>query len=137
MKTYFFCILTGLIFSSCSNNSELSVLETRITAIEKENKTLKDSLNSINSDLIKPYQAYEKILLSELETSPDKIIADYELLIKTYPNSYWKHEAKKRIENVKDRRKYWSEKNGWQLPAKPKKEAPEIFAPQVISCPGC
>ena len=95
-------------------------------------------MNSVNAEFIKPFKIYEKIVLSELENSPNQIISDYEFLIKNYPNSFWRHEAKKRIENVEKRKKYWSEKDGWKLPEKPKKpKSIKRIGPMVISCPGC
>jgi len=113
-------------------------LENRISNIENQNKILTDSLNSVNTDFLKPFKIYEKIVLSELRNSPDKIISDYEILIKNYPNSFWKHEAKKRIENVKSRSKYWSEKEGWKLPGV--SEISELIKIEDListSCPGC
>ena len=138
MKNIFVIIISILLFTSCNDSEKLKDLENRISNIENQNKILMDSLNSVNIEFIKPFKIYEKIVLSELKTSPNQIISDYEFLIKNYPNSFWKHEAKKRIENIEKRKKYWSEKNGWELPKKPKKpELIEIIEPMVISCPGC
>jgi predicted methyltransferase len=138
MKNMILSFLFLLIVSSCTNTEKLTELENRIAKIENQNKVLVDSLNSVNAEFIKPFKIYEKIVLSELENSPNQIISDYEFLIKDYPNSFWRHEAKKRIENVEKRKKYWSEKDGWKLPEKPKKtELIEIIEPMVISCPGC
>ncbi|RPD99140.1 hypothetical protein EGM88_03885 [Aureibaculum marinum] len=132
----FFPIL--LIITSCTKTEKLNKLENRITKIENQNKILVDSLNYVNAEFIKPFKIYEKIVLSELENSPNKIISDYEFLIKNYPNSFWKHEAKKRIENIKERRKYWSKKDGWKLPSNVKiSELNEIIRPPVVYCPGC
>ncbi|MFD0990884.1 hypothetical protein ACFQ1R_12315 [Mariniflexile jejuense] len=138
MKNIFVIIISILLFTSCNDSEKLKDLENRISNIENQNKILLDSLNSVNIEFIKPFKIYEKIILSELKNSPNQIISDYEFLIKDYPNSFWKHEAKKRIENIEKRKKYWSEKNGWELPKKPKKpELIEIIEPMVISCPGC
>lgn len=138
MKNIFLSFLVLLIVTSCTNTNKLDELENRIAKIERHNKILVDSLNSVNTEFIKPFKIYEKIVLSELENSPNQIISDYEFLIKYYPNSFWKHEAKKRIENIEKRKKYWSQKDGWKLPEKPKKpEFIEIAEPMVVSCPGC
>ena len=127
-----------LIVTSCVKTEKLNELENRIIKIENLNKRLLDSLNSINAKFIKPFKIYEKTVLSELENSPNQIISDYEYLIKDYPNSFWRHEAKKRIENIEKRKKYWTKKNGWELPEKSKNpELIEIIEPMVISCPGC
>jgi len=138
MKNIFVIIITFSLITSCNNNEKLEGLEKRISNIENENKILNDSLESVMIEFIKPFKIYEKIVLSELKNSPSQIISDYEFLIKDYPNSFWKHEAKKRIENIEMRRKYWSEYGGWKLPKKEKKiELIEIIEPTVISCPGC
>ena len=139
MKNIFVLIISILLFTSCNDSEKLKNLENRIYNVENQNKILLDSLNSVNIDFIKPFKIYEKIILSELKKSPNQIISDYEFLINDYPNSFWKHEAKKRIENIEKRKKYWSEKNGWELPKKPEEsELTEIIEqPIVISCPGC
>jgi hypothetical protein len=138
MKNCILLFLILLIVTSCNKAENLNEIENRITNIENQNKILVDSLNSLNSEFIKPFKVYEKIVLSELKNSPNQIISDYEFLIKDFPNSFWKHEAKKRIENIEDRKKYWSEKDGWKLPEKPKKpELIELIEITTISCPGC
>ncbi|EAQ41242.1 hypothetical protein [Polaribacter sp. MED152] len=138
MKNVFATIITFLIFTSCNDSRKLKDLESRISNIENQNKILSDSLKSLNAEFLKPFKAYEKIVLFEFKNSPNEIISDYEYLIKDYPNSFWKHEAKKRIENIKKRKNYWTEKDGWKLPKKPEKtELIKIIEPMVISCPGC
>ncbi len=138
MKNIFVIIISILLFTSCNDSEKLKDLENRISNIENQNKILLDSLNSVNIEFIKPFKIYEKIILSELKKSPNQIISDYEFLINDYPNSFWKHEAKKRIENIEKRKKYWSEKNGWELPKKTEEpELIETIEPMVISCPGC
>ena len=138
MKNCILLFLILLIVTSCNKAEKLNEIENRITNIENQNKILVDSLNSLNSEFIKPFKVYEKIVLSELKNSPNQIISDYEFLIKDFPNSFWKHEAKKRIKNIEDRKKYWSEKDGWKLPEKPKKpELTELIEITTISCPGC
>ena len=138
MKNCILLFLILLIVTSCNKAEKLNEIENRITNIENQNKILVDSLNSLNSEFIKPFKVYEKIVLSELKNSPNQIISDYEFLIKDFPNSFWKHEAKKRIKNIEDRKKYWSEKDGWKLPEKQKKpELTELIEITTISCPGC
>ena len=138
MKNIFVIIITFLLFSSCNNSDQMKNLENRINKVENQNKILLDSLNVVNTEFIKPFKIYEKIVLSEFKNSPNQIISDYEFLIKDFPNSFWKHEAKKRIENIKMRKKYWSVKEGWKLPKKQKKtELIEIIEVTTISCPGC
>lgn len=113
-------------------------LELRITSLEKQHKTTLDSLNTLNTEFIKPFKTYEKIVLDEFKNSPTKTLSDYEDLIEDYPNSFWKHEAKKRMENIERREKHWTEKNGWKFPEKRKKsKASEIVEIEAISCPGC
>lgn len=113
-------------------------LELRITSLEKQHKTTLDSLNTLNTEFIKPFKTYEKIVLDEFKNSPTKTLSDYEDLIEDYPNSFWKHEAKKRMANIERREKHWTEKNGWKFPEKRKKsEASEIVEIEAISCPGC
>lgn len=138
MKNIFVIILTFILFTSCNDNEKLKDLENRISNIENQNKILSDSLESVNIKLIRPFKVYEKIVLSELKNSPSQIISDYKFLIKDYPNSFWKHEAKKRIENIEMRKKYWSQYEGWKLPEKPKKpQSTETLEVISISCPGC
>lgn len=157
MKYFFRIILVFTILTSCNKTDKLKGFEKRISNLENQNKILVDRLNYINTEFIKPFKIYEEIVLTELENPPNQIISDYDFLIKNYPNSFWKHEAKNRIENIKRRKKYWSKKNGWKLPEKPKKlELTEIIkssskllekieypAPPIeiidptISCPGC
>ncbi len=133
MKNVYILIISTLFLISCNDSKKLKDLEKRIYNVENNNKILSDSLNKF----VKPFKIYEKIVLSELTKSPNQIILEYESLIKNYPNSFWKHEAVKRIKNVEKRRKYWSEKNGWKLPKKtPNIKVIEIIEP-VVSCPGC
>lgn len=138
MKSTILILIMLLLVTSCNNTDPLSGLEARMTTLENQNKILLDSLNTVNTYFINPFKMYEQIVLSELENSPDQIISDYELLIHDYPNSFWKHEAKKRIEKIERRKKYWSEKEGWKLPEKPAKiELIDLIEPMVITCPGC
>jgi uncharacterized FlgJ-related protein len=138
MKNIFVFILIISLFTSCSNSNKMKDLENRITTIENQNKILMDSLKSVNAEFLKPFKIYRKIVLSELKKSPNQIISDYEFLIKNYPNSFWQHEAKKRMENIETRKKYWSVEEGWKLPKKIKKpELTEIIEITTISCPGC
>ncbi|WP_334058389.1 hypothetical protein [Polaribacter sp. P097] len=138
MKNVFATIITILVFTSCNDSRKLKDLESRISNIENQNKILSDSLKSLNAEFLKPFKTYEKIVLFEFKNSSNEIISDYEFLIKDYPNSFWKHEAKKRIENIEKRKKYWTEKDGWKLPKKPKKtQLIKIIEPMAISCPGC
>jgi outer membrane protein assembly factor BamD (BamD/ComL family) len=128
-------LLTLFLITSCKDD-KIKDLENRISNIENQNKILNDSLDFVYAEFIEPFKMYEKIVLTEMENSPKQIITDYKNLIKHYPNSFWKHEAKKRIQNIEARKKYWSEEEGWKLPEKTKK--PElIIEPMVISCPGC
>ena len=132
------CILLFLVFStiiSCDKAEKLNEIESRIANIEEQNKMLIDSLKLLNSEFIEPFKVYEKIVLSELKNAPNQIISDYQYLLKNFPNSFWKHEAKKRIENIENRKRYWSEKDGWKLPNKPK--FIELNRVTTISCPGC
>ncbi|MDP5157802.1 MAG: hypothetical protein NWQ07_04400 [Flaviramulus sp.] len=100
MKNSILLFLIFLFVTSCNKTDKLSELENRITNIE--NKILVDNLDSVNSEFIKPFKVYEKIVLSELSNSPNQIISDYEFLIKEYPNSFWKHEAKKELKTLRN-----------------------------------
>ncbi|SFW26286.1 hypothetical protein [Cellulophaga fucicola] len=146
MKNISILILIFSIATSCNDDSKMKDLENRILNIENKNKILSDSLHNVTTKFVTPFQLYEKIVLSELKTPPNKIIANYEALIKNYPDSFWQHEAKKRVENIKNRKEYWSEKDGWKLPSKktPKIKIPKVIIPPplyepdpTINCPGC
>ena len=132
-----FIIITALVFTSCNDSQKLKNLELRVSNIENQNRLLSDSLQSVNTEFIEPFKIYEKIILSEFKNAPNQIISDYEFLIKHYPNSFWIHEAKKRIENVKKRKKYWSKKAGWVFPKKPVIPVNIFESSPIISCPGC
>ncbi len=135
MKQYFITILLILAFISCNDDRNLDLIKTKIEEVEKQNNSLFDSLEKINNNYLTPFKIYEKIVLSEVNKSPEILIKEYKRLIKKYPNSFWMHEAKNRIKNIEKRKKYWSENNGWNLPLE--KEEPFIIETKTISCPGC
>jgi outer membrane protein assembly factor BamD (BamD/ComL family) len=135
MKLYYITILSILALISCNDDKKLDLIKTKIEEVEKQNNSLFDSLEIINNTYLTPFKIYEKIVLSEVNKSPEILIKEYKRLIKRYPNSFWMHEAKNRIKNIEKRKKYWSENKGWNLPSK--KEEPFIIETKNISCPGC
>ncbi len=125
-------ILVFSIISCKNNNSEIGKLNQKLNKVLITNNELIKRINSIDSKFITPYLTYEEAVLNEYKRSPDSIISIYQNIIKKFPNSFWSHEAKKRINNVEKRRVLWSKEKGWKLlKIKPFKNL------EVISCPGC
>lgn len=118
-------------FFSCASGNEPAV-EKRLAALEKKQQELQDSLAQIRLDYVEPLERYQDLVMKESQTHPDTLINGYTRLMKDYPNSFWSHEAKKRVKNIEDRRDlYWNDKTGWNLDV--------IYVPvdATISCPGC
>ena len=101
--------------------------------MEKSIKQLQDSLYVVDKQYVQPFEVYQDIVLSEFDNAPDVSIKKYEKLIDAYENSYWAHESKKRIKNIKERSKYWSPEKGWVLSEK----ADDTELVVINSCPGC
>ncbi len=138
MKNFVISVLVILIFVSCKRDEKLEDFENRISNIENKNEILSDSIHLLKAQFIEPFKLYEELVLFELKRSPSQSIRDYEFLMREYSGSFWAHEAKKRIENIKTRSKYWSEEKGWKLPKRVKDfETNEIIETTIISCPGC
>jgi hypothetical protein len=117
-----------LLFAACAPDN--SKMEQRIATLEKNQQELRDSLQQIQQDFIIPLEAYQDLVLREPLTHPDTLISGYKMIMEKYPNSFWSHEAKKRMKNIEERRKYWDDEHGWNFDV--------IFTPpEVISCPGC
>ena len=117
------------LWSSCTSN------EKRLTNLEKSIEKLQDSLKNVNKHFVRPLEEFQAIVLSEFDNPPSISIEKYQKLINNYGNSYWAHESKKRIKNIKNRSKYWTQEGGWVLP----KEIAEERVDQYVSysCPGC
>lgn len=128
-----------LFLISCGSESKFEELEERVVYLEKQNKSLSDTLNIIYKQYLKPFRNYEKIVLSELRNPPNYLISGYEELIDEYPNSFWQHEARKRIINIESRKKFWFGSSGWQFP----KDSNIVEFDYIennqpeITCPGC
>lgn len=132
MKTKNMLILTLIIcysifWTSCAFDDK------RLVNLEKSFKLLQDSLYIVNKQFIQPFDTFQDIVMSEFDNSPEVSIKKYEILIDEYEKSYWAHESKKRIKNIKDRRQYWSPEKGWNLP----KKADDTELVVINSCPGC
>ncbi|WP_440121497.1 hypothetical protein [Tenacibaculum sp. Ill] len=126
-------LLLSLAFLFSCKNTEL---ETRLGQLEKENLELKSKLDSVNT-FIHPFKDLEKIILNEVNNSPDSIISKYNHFIKRFPDSYWSIEAKKRVYRIDARRSFWTPEKGWDFP-KLYDTGGAIFIkipPHVISCP--
>jgi len=119
-----------IVLTSCTDNQNL---KNEIMQLKSDNALFKKKLDSLNNNYIIPFSSYQDVVMHELKSSPDSIINSYNKIIEKYPNSYWSHEAKRRIENIEKRKKSWSEENGWNLDIPPKPNYNE----GVISCPGC
>ena len=133
MKKFIVLFLVFFIALGCTkNNKELRLTE-QLDELKDSNENLSKKLDSINNLYIIPFKLYESIVIREYESSPETSINRYHELINRYPNSFWKHESEKRIENIEKRKKYWTEKDGWRFDNIPKKPT---YDEQVISCPG-
>ncbi len=126
-------ILSILIFSGCAENQNNQDLKNDLVQLKTDNAMLKKNIDSLNKEFILPFKLYQENVMSELKSHPDSIINSYKNIIAKYPKSYWSHEAKRRIENIKTKRIFWSKEKGWDLniPKKPD------FDESKISCPGC
>lgn len=114
MKVLIPIILLALI--TLSGNQKFWELENRISVVETQNKILSDSVLYIQSNFIKPMKVYERIVFEEITRSPEETISEYRRLINMYPNTMWEDEAKKRIERVQVKVRYWENLEGWNLP---------------------
>lgn len=125
-------ILVLLTIVSCSNHKheEIKLLRAEFKKLRNDNDSLSNNLDSIKINFIQPFEQYQQVLRTEREMSPDSIIHQYEKLINTFPNSLWAHEAKKRINNINERRRLWYD-GEWHL------EKDIRIELGVISCPGC
>lgn len=123
-----------IILILCGSALEIScsTSQTRLAKLEKSVGYLQDSLQKINNQFVRPFEEYQAILNSEFDNPPLVTIGKYEKLIENYGSSYWAHESKKRITNIKDRSKYWTKEKGWELLNEIEKERGT-----KISCPGC
>ena len=120
---------------SCTSQEEKDMnLRQEIESLTKTNKIITARLDSLNNSNFAPFKQYEKIVLNEIKSNPDSTINNYHRLIKKHPNSFWSHEAKRRIENIQERKKFWSSQDGWKLDNIPKKPT---NGERTISCPGC
>lgn len=99
--TLFLC--TSTLWTSCTSD------EKRLTNLEKSIEHLQDSLKNINKQFVRPLEEFQAIVLSEYDNPPAVSIEKYEKLIKDFGNTYWAHESRKRIKNIKDRSKYWTQ----------------------------
>jgi hypothetical protein len=109
--------------------------QTETERLRTENQDLKSELLILKDSLLKPFMEFERLVRSEYSTSPYLLMEKYEEFIGTYADSYWAHEAKKRLKNIRSRLKYYDAYKGWQLPQDLKDET--LFKDSVISCPGC
>jgi len=132
MKNMILLVILSIIFTNCQETSENNDLKKKLDDLTNNDKYLSTRLDSIEKIYVKPYKIFEEAVINESGRKPDSIIFYYMKIIKAYPNSYWSHEAKRRIQNVEKRRKLWSEENGWELlKVTPVKDI------ETISCPGC
>jgi len=132
---------TVIVLASCTDNQNL---KNEITQLKSDNALFKKKLDSLNKDYVIPFRSYQDVIMNELKSNPDSIINSYNKIIDKYPNSYWSHEAKRRIENIEKRREYWTKEKGWNFSAKNKMSPTfkkptyeEVVMERTISCPGC
>ncbi len=131
-------VIPVIILWSCTgkekpDNSELNRIQIQLDQLKAENNQISRKLDSVTTNYINPFYAYQRILLREPDTNPDTILRNYDMLIKKYPDTFWAHEAKKRQANVKERIRFWNGKN-WAFP---KLNRPPERLRTTISCPGC
>lgn len=133
MKKFCITFITLIFFNSCQyNQNDLSNLKTQLKITEENYETLELEIEDLKSNYLKPFQMFEKSVLEEKNKNPDSIISIYKEIIEMFPDSYWSHESKRRIENINNRKHLWSEKGGWDLlKIKPTKDI------ETIVCPGC
>ena len=127
-----FNYLIFIIVLGCKNNN--TQLREQLNELKYSQENLVKELDSIRDFHITPFKIYESIILEEKESNPDSLINRYNIFINKYPHSFWRHEAERRIKNIVNRKKYWTEENGWEFDDIPKKPK---FDQHVISCPGC
>lgn len=132
-NTKLLLVICIMFFFSCVKRENNEEFKNDIIQLKADNAKLKRDIDSLNENYIKPFEIYEKIVRNETDSTPDSIIKRYKDLIAQYPDSYWKHEAQRRMENIEKRRKFWSKEKGWDfdIPKKPS------FDEGTISCPGC
>ncbi len=120
-----------LLMASCATNTKK--LEEKIANLQSENNQLKKEQAVLQVGFFEPFDKYQALVLSEPVTHPDTLIKGYNQLMEDYPKSFWGHEAKKRMKNIKSRKKYWKN-NKWELP----EEYEIVLVPdEIASCPGC
>jgi|GEM_PF-2837096 len=141
MKKHFniLSLFCGLAMSACSGSSaeEIAELKAEIRQLKTTSSRQLKLLESIDTKFLRPFSAYERIVMEERSTHPDTLIRQYEAFMLKYPESFWNHEAKNRKANIVSRRSLW--KNGhWDLsPKQATPEKTETLAPRTISCPEC
>lgn len=128
-----FAIAIVLLLNGCQKeDKDIDAIKNQLNKVEKNYQVLRAEIDLINRAYVDPYKIFEKVVRQELEKSPDTIILLYKKIIEKYPNSYWSHESKRRIDNILKRRHLWSEKDGWKLlNIKPSANI------EPITCPGC
>lgn len=133
-----------LICFGCSNDEKYESLKKEILLLKESNSKLEKNIESANVEYVLPFKVFEEIIMNEFDRSPDSSINAYKDLMARYPNSYWNHEAKARIENIEKRREYWTKEKGWDFNTKKEKspvikkpELKEVVMERSISCPGC
>ncbi|WP_157559986.1 hypothetical protein U8527_08655 [Kordia algicida OT-1] len=128
-------LLVFVLFFSCAKNNSEDSLRKELNILEKNQDKLVNELKEINENYLEPFRIYQENVLKESATSPDTIILNYTKFIEKYPNSFWRHESERRIENVKNRKHLWTKENGWNLN---KSDIPKPkLGVKAISCPGC
>ncbi|MBC8755857.1 hypothetical protein H2O64_14360 [Kordia sp. YSTF-M3] len=128
--------LVFILFFSCAKNDQEDSLRKELEILKKDHTELVNELNYIKENYLEPFKLYEENVLNELKTSPDTIILNYTKLIEKYPNSFWKHESEKRMENIKNRKHLWTKESGWNLNSKNYIPKPMSVIKPII-CPGC
>ncbi|WP_160127765.1 hypothetical protein [Kordia antarctica] len=134
MKNLVFLVL--ILFFSCAKNNQEDSLKKELETLTKNHVEVVNELNDINENYLEPFRIYQEIVLNESKTSPEVSVSSYAKLIEKYPNSFWKHESERRMENIKNRKHLWTKENGWNLNNKDVIPEP-ISVVKAISCPGC
>lgn len=138
LVTFTSVVFVFLIFACADNRKteeRLKTLEEKDSLLGKENKILKEELKSLNDSITTPFLTFQRIVKAEYNTSPYLIMQKYEDFIGSYHDTYWAHEAKKRLKNIKSRLKYYDSYKGWMLPKDINDEV--IKEDKYIICPGC
>jgi hypothetical protein len=133
MKIFCITFITLIFFNSCQQNkNDLKNLKNELKVTGENYEKLELEIDEIKNNYLKPFEMFEKSVLEEKNKRPDSSIREYKKIIEMFPNSYWSHESKRRIENINNRKHLWSEEEGWNLlNIKPTKDI------ETILCPGC